>query len=282
MSIRRLAILSVGLFVSAVSVAQGPLLVASEASSERMPWSVSADVPAPMSAIVAPSTRVDLTAAAPLPQLAPDLALQQYEQHSQRQSESLVAYTAKTIIKASLPDTSQYGEYELEQHFAAPRDLHFKPIRFTGDGFVKSNIITRLLQSEVDHLQKDDGSLTALSSANYKFSYKGRTQIENQPVHVYQVKPREKRVGLFKGRIYLSTETGSLVRAEGTLAKSPSFFIKKIDFVQDYADVNSFTFPIHIHSEASTRLVGRTVVDMFQSDYRPVQSETSAQVVSTR
>ena len=282
MSIRRLAILSVGLFVSAFSVAQGPLLVASEASGGRAPWSASADVAAPMSAIVTPSNRVDLTASAPLPQLAPDLALQQYEQHSLRQSESLVAYTAKTVIKASLPDTAQYGEYELEQHFAAPRELHFKPIRFTGDSFVKSNIITRLLQSEVDHIQKDDSSLTALSSANYKFSYKGRNQIGNQLVHIYQVKPRKKRVGLFKGRIYLSTETGNLVRAEGTLAKSPSFFIRKIDFVQDYADVNSFTFPVHVHSEASTRLVGRTVVDMFQSDYQPVQSETSAQVLGTR
>lgn len=246
-----------------------------------MPWSVSTDAPAPLSAIVPPSTRVDLTAATPVPQLAPDLALQQYEQHSRRQSENLVAYTAKTVIKASLPETSQYGEYELERHFAAPRNLQFKPIRFTGDGFVKSNVITRLLQSEVDHLQKDDTSLTALSSANYKFSYKGKTQIGNQLVHLYQVKPRKKRVGLFKGRIYLSTDTGSLVRAEGTLVKSPSFFIKKIDFVQDYADVNSFTFPVHIHSEAATRLVGRTVVDMFQTDYQPIRSETSAQMVGT-
>jgi hypothetical protein len=199
-----------------------------------------------------------------------------------RQSESLVAYTARTVIKASLPETSQYGEYELERHFAAPRNLQFKPVRFTGDGFVKSNVITRLLQSEVDHLQKDDTSQTALSSANYKFSYKGKTEIGDQIVHQYQVKPRKKRVGLFKGRIYLSSETGSLVRAEGTLVKSPSFFIKKIEFVQDYADVNSFTFPVHIHSEAATRLVGRAVVDMFQSDYQPVRSETSAQIVGTR
>lgn len=282
MSIRRFVILSIGIFVSAVAFAQGPLLVASEGSADRMPWSVYSDAPAPISSLVPPASRVDLPAAVTTLQLTPDLALRQYEQHAARQSESLVAYTAKTVIKASLPETSQYGEYELEQHFAAPRNLQFKPVRFTGDGFVKSNIITRLLQSEVDHLQKDDTSLTALNSANYKFSYKGKTQLETQTVHMYQVKPRKKRVGLFKGRIYLSAETGSLVRAEGTLVKSPSFFIKKIDFVQDYADVDSFTFPIHIHSEAATRLVGRTVVDMFQTNYQPVQAETSAQVVGSR
>jgi hypothetical protein len=282
MRIFRLAILGVGVFVSAAAFAQKPLLVASEASAARTPWPVYGDAPAPISSIVPSEPRIDLPNAIAIPQLAPDLALREYEQHAARQSESLAAYTAKTVIKASLPETSQYGEYELEQHFAAPRNLQFKPVRFTGDGFVKSNIITRLLQSEVDHLQKDDTSLTALNSSNYKFSYKGKTQLDTQLVHVYQVKPRKKRVGLFKGKIYLNVETGSLVRAEGALVKSPSFFIKKIEFVQDYADVSSFTFPVHIHSEAATRLVGRTVVDMFQTDYQPVRSETSAQVIGTR
>jgi hypothetical protein len=247
-----------------------------------MPWSVPFDAPLPISAIVTPSSRVELPSSTPAPQLAPDLAVAEYEQHAARQSEHLMAYTAKTVIKAALPETSQYGEYELERYFAAPRNLQFKPIRFTGDGFVKSNIITRLLQSEVDHLQKDDSSLTALNTTNYKFSYKGKTQLGSQLVHMYQVKPRKKRVGLFKGRVFLNVETGSLVRAEGTLVKSPSFFIKKIEFVQDYADVNSFTFPVHIHSEAQTRLVGRTVIDMFQSDYQPVKSDISAQLLRPR
>ena len=147
---------------------------------------------------------------------------------------------------------------------------------FTGDGFVKNNIITRLLQSEVDHVQKDDASLTALTPANYKFSCKGTTQLEGRLVHVYQLKPRKKRPNLFKGRIYLDAHTGSLVRAEGTVVKSPSFFIKKIDFVQDYTDVGPFTLPAHIHSEAVTRIVGRAVVDIYHHDYQPTTNAVQA------
>ena len=48
-------------------------------------------------------------------------------------------------------------------------------------------------------------------------------------------------MGLFKGRIYLDARTGSLVRVEGSVVKSPSFFVKHIEFVQEYADVQSFT-----------------------------------------
>jgi hypothetical protein len=157
--------------------------------------------------------------------------------------------------------------------------LEFKPVRFIGDGFVKSNVITRLLQSEVDHVQKDDTSLTAITPANYKFSYKGTVQTPSRLMHVYQVKPRKNRMGLFKGHVYLDAYTGSLVRAEGRAVKSPSLFIKKIEFGQDYVDVGAFTFPAHTHSEASTRLVGRAVVDIYQNDYQPVANTTQTTLV---
>ena len=195
-----------------------------------------------------------------------------------RQAEELISYSARTVVHAELPDTSQSGEFELQQHYAAPRTLEFKAVRFTGDGFVKNNVITRILQSEVEHLQKDDMSRTVLNSTNYKFSYKGTGELRDRVVHLYQVKPIKKRAGLFRGHIFLDAHTGSLVRAEGSLVKSPSFFIKKVDFVQDYADVGPFTLPVHIHSESKTRLVGRAVVDIYQHDYQPVASSTRAAV----
>jgi hypothetical protein len=215
-----------------------------------------------------------LASATTLPRMAPELALQAYERRAAAQSSELVSYSASTLIHVELPDTSQYGDYELQRHYAAPRTLEFKPVRFTGDGFVKSNVITRLLQSEVDHVQKDDTSQTAITRANYKFSYKGTLQTPNRLMHVYQVKPRKKRMGLFKGHVYLDAYTGALVRVEGIAIKSPSLFIKQIEFNQDYADVGAFTFPVHIRSEVSTRIVGRAIVDIYQSDYRPVASTT--------
>jgi len=211
-----------------------------------------------------------LIAPVTLPRMAPDFALQTYERRSQLQAAHLAAYSATTLIHAELPDSSQQGEYELRRHYAAPRTLEFKPLHFTGDGFVKNNVITRLLQSEVDHLQKDDSSATAITPANYKFSFKGTVELNDRLVHVYQTKPRKKRVGLFKGRIFLDAYTGALARTEGTVIKSPSFFVKKIEFVQDYADYGLFTFPVHMHSDARTRVLGRVIVDIFHRDYQPV------------
>ena len=208
-----------------------------------------------------------------LPRMAPDFALQTFERRSQLQAAHLASYSATTVIHAELPGTAQQGQFELRRHYAAPHTLEFKPVHFTGDGFVKNNVITRLLQSEVDH-QKEDSSLTALTSANYKFSFKGTVELNDRLVHVYQTRPRKKRVGLFKGRIFLDVYTGALVRAEGSVVKSPSFFVKKIEFVQDYVDYGSFTFPAHMHSDARTRVLGRVIVDIYQRDYQPTPNVT--------
>ncbi len=223
----------------------------------------------------------DLSFSAEPPRMSPELALETYEQRSAQQNELLAAYTASTTIAAELPDTAQRGQYELTREYVAPRTLKFTALHFSGDKFVKSNVILRMLQSEVSHVERQEGAQTAINAVNYKFSYKGVQEIDGRPVHVYAVKPRQKRPGLFKGRIYVDVASGSLRRAEGTLVKTPSFFIKSIDFVQDYADFDHFTFPVHVHSVAKTRIVGRAVVDVYIRDYAPsVQTAQLAPVVS--
>jgi len=201
------------------------------------------------------------------PRMAPELALQTFQQRAERQLTEPVSYSANTVVEAELPDTAQRGRFQLRRRFIAPKTLLFTPVRFVGDSFVKSNIIARLLQAEVDHASKGESERTAITQANYKFSYKGISEIDDRPVHVFHLKPRAKRPGLFKGRIYLDASTGSLRRSEGTLVKTQSFFVKRIEFVQDYADFDGYTLPIHASSVAKTRLVGRAVVEIANDDY---------------
>ncbi len=202
------------------------------------------------------------------PRMSPELALNVHENRSARQARELGEYNDVTTIDAELPQTAQKGRYRLHRIYSAPKTLAFKTIDFVGDGFVKANVIARLLQSEVDHAQKDDNQTTAITAANYKYSYKGVDTLDGQPVHVFAVKPRENRSGLFKGKIYLDAYTGAMRRAEGTMVKSPSFFVKNIQFVQDYAQVNRFDMISHIHSTADTRIIGKAIVDITHDEYQ--------------
>ncbi len=207
------------------------------------------------------------TVPAALPRMAPELALTIFEERSARQALALGTSIDTTVVEAELPDAAQKGTFELKRYYSAPKSLSFGALKFVGDNFVKTNIIVRLLQSEVDHVEKGQKDDIGINSRNYKFSYKGTESLGGHLVHIFQVKPRQKRVGLFKGRIFVDVYTGSLRRAEGTLVRSPSFFIKKLGFVQDYDDFAGFTLPVHIRSFAKTRLLGRAVVDIFHRDY---------------
>ena len=113
--------------------------------------------------------------------------------------------------------TALRGVFELERRYAAPKTLQFVPVQFSGDGFVKHNVINRLLQQEVDRTEKQDGAQTAITERNYKFTYKGESEIDGRSVHVYSVKPRTNVPGLFKGHVYLDVLTGAMLRAEGKL-----------------------------------------------------------------
>jgi hypothetical protein len=212
--------------------------------------------------------RIDLPST-PLPRLAPELALQLFMEHNTEQSRRLAEYTDDTLIRAELPDTSQKGEYELVRNYSAqPRSMTYRSVKFTGDSFVKTNVITRLLQSEVDHVQKADPAASAINESNYKISYKGTDEIDGKLMHVYQLKPRRKDPSLFKGKIFVDARTGTLRRAEGTVSKSPSFFIRKIEFVQTFDDIEGFTVPVEMRSTAKARIIGKAVVSVFHRAYQ--------------
>lgn len=210
--------------------------------------------------------------------MTPEAALQAFQTRGWKQSSQLRQYTDETFVMAELVDSSQRGAFELQRSYVAPHTLTFKPIHYTGDSFVKSNVITRVLQSEVDYVSRGDTAQTALTVANYKFSYKGEQNLDGRQVHVFQVKPRHKRVGLFKGHVYLDSATGSLARSEGKIVKSPSFFIRNIQFVQDYADIDGYTLPVQLHSTARARFLGPAIVDVFHRQYQPLPLAASLRV----
>jgi len=215
-----------------------------------------------------------LTPPVVLPVMSPELALLTYQSRAAQQAAGLASYTSTSVIHAELPESKQQGEYEVTRQYSAPKSLLFTALHFTGDTFVKANVIARLMQSEVEHAQKDDSSSMAFTAANYKFSYKGLQSVGGRTLHEFQLKPRRRRVGLLKGNLYLDAYTGSLVHLEGAPAKSPSVFLSKIRVSQDFADFGPFTLAVHLHSEAKASIVGRTIVDVYQRDYQVMPAAT--------
>jgi hypothetical protein len=182
---------------------------------------------------------------------SPAQALQAYQATAIRQLTTLVGSTDDTSVEAKLQRTSQRAEFSLKRTFSAPRSLAYTAVTFQGDTFVKNNIIVRILESDVDRVQKEDGLRVAIVENNYTFSFRNIEELDGRTVYAFVLKPRRKEAGLFKGKIFIDARTGHILRATVKLSQSPSWWIKRVDFTQDYIDVGEFTMPLSCHCNST-------------------------------
>ncbi len=158
-------------------------------------------------------------------------------------------------IEASVPRLNQHGKLRALRKISEVGKITYRVLGFQGDNSVKKEVIARYLQAEQQG--QDDKSLT-LTPANYKFKLKGeKITSPGQDVYVFQVSPRHKRVGLFKGEVWLDTKTCLPVLEKGRFVKNPSVFFRKVDFERDFAILNGSAVPAHMNSIIDTRLVGK-------------------------
>jgi hypothetical protein len=117
-------------------------------------------------------------------------------------------------------------------------------------------VIARYLAADVE-VQGNEESSLAVTPVNYKFKYKGLLNQDGRDVYIFGLTPKKKRVGLYKGELWLDAETCLPVREAGRLVKSPSIFIRQIEFVREYDIHDGVAIPLRIQSTVETRLVGK-------------------------
>jgi hypothetical protein len=148
---------------------------------------------------------------------------------------------------------------------------------FSGDNTIKQEVITHYLAAE--SASRDPGAI-AITPANYKFRYKGARQQDGREVRVFQITPREKRVGLFRGELWLDGQTGMPVREAGQFVKNPSVFLKKVAFVQEFELQDGVAIPKHFQGTVDTRLVGRAELSIDFSNFS--RGDAEAELIEDR
>jgi hypothetical protein len=157
-------------------------------------------------------------------------------------------------INASVPKLRKQGTLRALRVMSNVGRITYRVLGFQGDNTVKKDVIARYLQA--DQQGQGDARL-ALSPANYKFKFKGEKQTDNgQQAYVFQLMPRNKRVGLFKGELWLDASSYLPVYEKGRLVKNPSIFFKKVDFERAFAIRNGVSVPARMNSVIHTRIVG--------------------------
>jgi len=186
---------------------------------------------------------------------APDAIVQSYWMATQQQERALAGASMEVDIKASLPKLKKQGRLRALRRISRLGRITYEALHFEGDNAVKNHVIAKYLAAEVE-AQAEGAESFAVTPANYKFAYHGVAEHDGETVHVFEVSPRRKRVGLFKGEIWIDAQSFLLVRESGRMVKTPSFFLKNIEFVREFQIQDGVSVPRQLHTVAETRLVG--------------------------
>jgi hypothetical protein len=192
-----------------------------------------------------------------------------YLDATKTQQENMRGAQMEVAIDAKLPRMEKQGTLKALRTISKLGKITYKALGFSGDSFIKNEVITRYLAAESEI--RDPGAL-AITPENYKFRYKGSVGRNGHFVYILQVTPRKKVVGLFRGELWLDAKTAMPVRESGRFVKNPSIGLKKVEFVREYEIQDGMAIPKHVHSTADVRIVGRAELSIDFSNFTRQES----------
>ncbi len=201
--------------------------------------------------LVLPAGLLADPAATPPPNL-----LDSYVSAVQAQQERSKPAALVVDIDAKVPRLRKEGRLHALRFISNLGKITYRILQFEGDNTVKKDVIARYLAAEQEARSQQTTSL-AITPANYRFKYKGTSDYAGRTAHVFQLTPKQKRIGLFKGELWIDSETSLPLREWGEMVKNPSVFLKSVYFVRDYHIADGVATPRRLISDVNTRLVGK-------------------------
>jgi hypothetical protein len=140
-------------------------------------------------------------------------------------------------IDAELPKLHKRGVLRGVKVITGAGRIIYTQLHFVGDNVIRSAVIARFLSA--DTKLKTGAEAADIAPNNYRLSYKGTADYDRRTAFVFVTQPKRKGAGLFKGELWIDTETARPLREWGELVKSPSAFLHHVNFVRDYGSSNA-------------------------------------------
>ena len=193
--------------------------------------------------------------------------LERFLLHANGQREALRNVSMEVDIEADLPQLKKTGKLNALRHVSKLGKVSYEVLSFIGDNMVKKDIIARYMAAEVKSSGNGNRSSMVMNRANYSFKYWGLYGDGDWRLHLFELKPRRKRLGLFRGWLWVEATTGLPVRESGRFVKNPSVFLKRVEFMRDYRIGDGLAVPVRIESTIQTRLIGKAELRVSFHDY---------------
>jgi len=175
-----------------------------------------------------------------------------------RADEPLVTYRGTRRLEGRNDRFNVSGWMEIEVELTEA-GFHYRVIDEGGSDLIRRRVFRSMLENEEQIFASGDAARSSFTAINYELT--AAATDEPGLVKLF-ARPKRHDVTLIDGAVYITDTDADLVRVEGQLAKSPSFWTRRVHVVKQYGRVNGLRVPIRVESTAQIRLAGSSTMTM--------------------
>ena len=138
--------------------------------------------------------------------------------------------------------------------------FRYQIVAESGAGSIRSRVFKPALEAEQQMWASGAPERNTISPENYTFEECGAS--DSSGLARVGVKPRRKDVLLIEGSIFLRPLDAELVRVEGMLSKTPSFWTRHVEIARYYERIAGVRMPVVLETTAGVLLAGKSTFKM--------------------
>lgn len=151
-------------------------------------------------------------------------------------------------------DEKPSSQVTAEISFVPPRQKEFRILQAVGSSRGEG-IVRNILEHDVKATASGD-SPGSVDRQNYDFTYAGEQVLDGNACFLLSLQPKRKEKNLVVGRAWVDQKTFLIRRVQGTLAKSPSWWIKTVEVTLDFGSAGGMWLHTASKAVADMRIFG--------------------------
>ena len=165
----------------------------------------------------------------------------------------------RAVRRLEAQNGSRKGWIEAVTEYSSVTGFRYEITAEGGSAYIRSKVLKAVLDGEREVIAQGETARSSLDPSNYRFQANG---IDSDGLANVLLSPRRKERVLVSGMMALNADDGTLVRLQGRLAKSPSFWLKNVDIVRTYERIDGSVVPVALETKAKVRLLGEANLRM--------------------
>src|SRR5262245_8812861 len=139
------------------------------------------------------------------------------------QDDAQPQYRATRRLEAD--NEGRTGWLEAVTEYSPATGFRYRVTAEGGSGLIRSKVLRAVLDAEREAIARGETSRSSIDRTNYTFQPQG---MDDDGLAIVRLTPLRKDRVLVAGSMFLNASEGNLVRLQGRLAKSPSFWVHDV------------------------------------------------------